>query len=156
MCISGSHMWSAQVISVKCRLCVLATRWHWLCATPAPSIRVTETVQVRKPAKWFQLTPYGYMTLDQFWTIGLVMEMANPLLESFREPPKTHVANSSHPPANLKGKGNPDLPSVCSNHWASYCGSVCVLTFWYVLSNFRQCKSAVPHQKWCLFLSWHL
>jgi hypothetical protein len=27
------------------------------------------------------------------------------------------VTNSSRPPANLKGKGNPDLPSVCSNFW---------------------------------------
>ena len=45
------------------------------------------------------------------------MEMANPLLESFREPLKAGVTNSSHPPVNLKGKGNPDLPSVCSNYW---------------------------------------
>ena len=45
------------------------------------------------------------------------MEMANPLLESFREPPKACVTNSSRTPAHLKGKGNPDLPSVCSNYW---------------------------------------
>ena len=60
------------------------------------------------------------------------MEMANPLLESFGEPPKAHVANYSHPPPNLKGKGNPDLPSIgLFKPLASYCGSVCVLTFWY-------------------------
>jgi hypothetical protein len=38
-------------------------------------------------------------------------------LESFRESPKACVTNSSRPPANLKGKGNPDLPLVCSNYW---------------------------------------
>ena len=27
------------------------------------------------------------------------------------------MINSSRPPANLKGKGNPDLPSVCSIYW---------------------------------------
>ena len=26
------------------------------------------------------------------------------------------VTNSSRPPANLKEKGNPDLPTVCSNY----------------------------------------
>ena len=45
------------------------------------------------------------------------MGMANPLLESFEEPPKACVINYNLPPANLKGKGNPDLPSVCSNYW---------------------------------------
>jgi hypothetical protein len=43
--------------------------------------------------------------------------MANPLLESFGESPKACVINSSRPPANLKRKENPDLPSVCSNYW---------------------------------------
>ena len=38
--------------------------------------------------------------------------MANPLLESFGESPKASVIISSHPLANLKGKENPDLPSV--------------------------------------------
>ena len=38
--------------------------------------------------------------------------MANPLLESFREPPRTCVTNSSHPLTDLEEKGNPDLPSV--------------------------------------------
>ena len=38
------------------------------------------------------------------------MEMANPLQESFGEPPKACVTNSSRPLANLKEKGNPDLP----------------------------------------------
>ena len=32
------------------------------------------------------------------------MEMANPLLESFGEPPKACVTNSNQPPANLKKK----------------------------------------------------
>ena len=45
------------------------------------------------------------------------MEIANPLLESFGEPPKACVTNSNSPPANLKGKGNPDMPQVCSNYW---------------------------------------
>ena len=31
--------------------------------------------------------------------------------------PKACVTNSGCPPANLKGKRNPDLPSVCSNYW---------------------------------------
>ena len=43
--------------------------------------------------------------------------MANTLLESFEEPPKACMTNSSRPLANLKGKENPDLPSVCSNYW---------------------------------------
>ena len=43
--------------------------------------------------------------------------MANPLLESFGKSPKVCVINSSHPPTNLKGKENPDLPSACSNYW---------------------------------------
>ena len=46
------------------------------------------------------------------------MEVANLLLESFGEPTKACVTNSSHPPAILKGKGNPDLPSICSNYWS--------------------------------------
>ena len=36
------------------------------------------------------------------------MEMANPLLESFGESPKACVTNSNRPPANLKGKANPE------------------------------------------------
>ena len=43
--------------------------------------------------------------------------MVNPLLESFGEPPRIRAANSSRPLTDLKGKGNPDLPSVCSNYW---------------------------------------
>ena len=39
------------------------------------------------------------------------------MLESFGESPKAWVTNSSRPPANFKGKENPDLPSVCSNYW---------------------------------------
>jgi hypothetical protein len=49
--------------------------------------------------------------------MGLAIEMVNPLLESFGEPTKAYVTNSSRPLANFKGKGNPDLPSVCSNYW---------------------------------------
>jgi hypothetical protein len=45
------------------------------------------------------------------------MEMAKPLLETFKEPPKACVTNFSHPAANLKGKENPDLPLVCTNYW---------------------------------------
>ena len=45
------------------------------------------------------------------------MEMANPLLESFGEPPRTCVTKSSRPPPDLKEKENPELPSVCSNYW---------------------------------------
>ena len=44
------------------------------------------------------------------------MGMANLLLESFEEPPKAYVINSNHPLADRKGKGNPDLPLVCSNY----------------------------------------
>ena len=34
----------------------------------------------------------------------LIMVIANPLLKSFREPPKACVINSNHPLVNLKGK----------------------------------------------------
>ena len=37
------------------------------------------------------------------------MDMANPLLESFREPPRICVTNSSRSQTDLTGKGNPDL-----------------------------------------------
>ena len=43
------------------------------------------------------------------------MEMANPLLESFKEPSKILTTNSSRP-LTSKGK-EPDLPLVCSNYW---------------------------------------
>ena len=46
------------------------------------------------------------------------MEMANSLLESFGEPQKACVTNSSHTLVNLKGKGNSDMPSFCSNYWS--------------------------------------
>ena len=39
------------------------------------------------------------------------------VLESFGEPPQACVIKSYCPPANLKGKANPDLPSVSSNYW---------------------------------------
>ena len=45
------------------------------------------------------------------------MEKANPLLESFGETPRICVTDSSRPLTDLKGKENPDLPSVCSNYW---------------------------------------
>ena len=44
-------------------------------------------------------------------------EKANPMLESFEESPKACMTNSSFPSANLKGKENRDLSSVCSNYW---------------------------------------
>ena len=73
--------------------------------------------------------------------------MANPLIESFGESPKACVTNSSCPPANLKGKENPDLPSVCSNYYTGFLTwlSVCVLNH-LVLSTFRQCRSAIPQR----------
>ena len=58
------------------------------------------------------------------------MEMANPL-ESFGESPKACVTNSNRLPAKLKGKGNPDLPSVCSNYWPPIVALSLCLTIWY-------------------------
>jgi hypothetical protein len=70
-------------------------------------------------------------------------EMADPLLESFGESPKACMTNSSRSPANLKGKENPDLPSVCSNYWPPNVAlSLCFNHL--VLSTFRQCRSAIP------------
>ena len=70
------------------------------------------------------------------------MEMANPLLESFGETPKICATNSSRPQTDLKG--NPDLPSVCSNYWPPNVAlSLCFNHL--VLSTFRQCRSAI-HQ----------
>ena len=42
------------------------------------------------------------------------MEMANPLIESLREPPEACVTNSSphHTPVNLKVKRNSDLTNT--------------------------------------------
>ena len=57
--------------------------------------------------------------------------------------PKICVTNPSCPPANLKGKGNTDLPSVCSNYWSPIIAlSLCLNHL--VLSTFRQCRSAIP------------
>ena len=71
--------------------------------------------------------------------------MANPVLESFGESPKACVTNSSRPPANLKGKGNPYLPLVFSNYWPPIVDlSLCFNHL--VLSTFRQCKSAIPQR----------
>ena len=74
---------------------------------------------------------------------GISHGMANPLLESFGRSPKACVTNSSCPPANLKGKENPDLSSVCSNYWPPNMAlSLCFNHL--VLSTFRQCRSAMP------------
>ena len=73
------------------------------------------------------------------------MVLANTLQESLGESPKTWLTNSSRPPANLKGKENPDLPSVCSNYWPP----ILALSLCYnhlVLSIFRQCMSAIPER----------
>ena len=79
----------------------------------------------------------------QILNIRLVMVLANPLLESFGESPKTCVTNSSRPPANLIGKGNPNLPSVCSNYWPPIVAlNLCFNPL--VLLTFRQCRSAIP------------
>ena len=84
---------------------------------------------------------FWYMKLS----IGLVMEQANPLLESFGESPKACVTNSSYPPVNLKGKENPNLPSVCSNYWSP--NVALSLCFNHLgLSNFRKCRSAIPQR----------
>ena len=75
-------------------------------------------------------------------SIRLVIEMANPLLESFGEPPRIRLTNSSRPLTGLKGKGNSDLPSVCSNYWPPVVArSLCFSHL--VLWTFRQCKSAI-------------
>ena len=78
-------------------------------------------------------------------SIRLVMEMANPLLESFGEPPRICMINSSRPPTDLKGKGNPDLPSVCSNYWPPIV-ALCLCFNHLVLSTFRQYSSAIPQR----------
>ena len=65
------------------------------------------------------------------------------MLESFGESPKACVINSSRPPEKLKGKENPDLPSVCSNYWPPNVAlSLCFNHL--VLSTFWQCRSAIP------------
>ena len=64
------------------------------------------------------------------------------MLESLGESQKACMTNSSRPQANLKGKQNPDLTSVCSN----YCPPNLSLGLWFnhlVLSTFRQCRSAI-------------
>ena len=45
-----------------------------------------------------------------------VLEMANPLLESFGEPLRIRLTNSSCPPTDLKGKGNPDLFKLLASY----------------------------------------
>ena len=56
--------------------------------------------------------------------------------------PKALVTNSNRSPANLKGKKNTNLPSVCSNFWLLLWLSVCVLTIWYY-RPFGNCRSAI-------------
>ena len=78
----------------------------------------------------------------QILSIRLVVVLANTLQESLGESPKTWLTNSSRPPANLKGKENPDLPSVCSNYWPP----ILALSLCYnhlVLSIFWQCRPAM-------------
>ena len=52
----------------------------------------------------------GYFVHLLHW---FAMEIASPLLDSFRAPPEDRMTNSS---CLLKGKGNPDLSIVCSNY----------------------------------------
>ena len=53
------------------------------------------------------------------------------------------LLDSSHPLANLIGKGNPDLPSVWSNHWPKIVAlSLCFNHL--VLLTIQQCMSAKP------------
>ena len=60
------------------------------------------------------------------------MVMANPFLESLGEPPKACMTKSSHPTANLKEKGNSDLPLLCLNYLSPILWLlVCVFTIWY-------------------------
>ena len=60
------------------------------------------------------------------------MEMANPLLESFGESPNACVTNSNRPPANLKGKGNPDFHRFVQTQTIRLLmGTFYVLTIWY-------------------------
>ena len=75
----------------------------------------------------------------------LVMKKANPLSESFGEPPRTCMTNSSRPLTELKEKGNPDLPSVCSNYWPPI-GALSLCFNHLVLSTFWQCRSAIPQK----------
>ena len=53
------------------------------------------------------------------------------------------MTNSSCPPEKLKGKENPDLPSVCSNYWPPNVAlSLCFNHL--VFSTFRQSRFAIP------------
>ena len=74
----------------------------------------------------------------QVLNFRLVMVLANPLLESFRKSPKTWATNSSR-----IGKGNPDLPLVCSNCWPPIVAlSLCFNHL--ILSTFRQSPRDPP------------
>ena len=78
------------------------------------------------------------------------MEVANSLLESFREPPKAFMTNSSRTPTDLKGKENPDLPLVCSNYWPPIM-AFCLCFNYLILSTFRQCSQMRPFIKGVYF-----
>ena len=74
--------------------------------------------------------------------MGLAMEMANPLLESFRESPKAYLTNSNHPWWTSMEKET----QIC--HWfGQTIGLLTWHSLWFnhlVLSTFRQCRSAIP------------
>ena len=71
------------------------------------------------------------------------IEVANPLLQSFGKPPKACVSNSSRPLANVKVKGNSDLPSVWSIYWHPIVAlSLCFNHF--ILLAFQKCRFEIP------------
>ena len=73
------------------------------------------------------------------------MEMAIPLLESFRNTPRIRATNSGRPLEDIKGKGNPVLLLVGSNYWPSILAlSLCFNHL--VRSTFWQCRSAIPQK----------
>ena len=89
-----------------------------------------------------ELTGHGH-PMPFLAEISCLTELA--MLESFREPPRICATNSSLPPTDLKGIGNPDLPSVCSNYWPPIVAlSLCFNHL--VLSTFRQCRFAIPQR----------
>ena len=67
--------------------------------------------------------------------------MANPLLHS--TPDELCDKFQLFLAADLKEKGDPDLPSVCSNYWPPIAAlSLCFNHL--VLSTFRKCRSEIP------------
>ena len=113
------------------------------------SFRFVDTNSYIEFSTEYQYRPLGQQKFFVYEAINsehrISHGMANPLLESFGESSKACVINSSHPPANLKGKENPDLPSVCSNYWPPNVAlSLCFNHL--VLSTFLQCRSAIPQR----------